>query len=84
MKHSRTKHYAEAMLAGLLLATYSLPIIATQVQALAKQEVHLEQIHTELQSMLDQITIENDKREQSSMSLRDFSDTTLFSCRGLT
>jgi len=83
VKKTRTKHYVGAVLVGLMLATCSISVIGAQVKELTDQGVNLEQIQNELQTMLNKINMDIEKRGQSSMSLRGFSGDTLFSCRGL-
>jgi hypothetical protein len=86
------------MLAGLLLATYpTIALVGAQspsatktnilqkenksytIKELAEQGIDLEQLYSELHTFYSTLNM----REQSSLSLRDFSTINLFSCRGL-
>ena len=58
-------------------------IISLAVEELIHQGTDLEVLHRELQIMLDSMHLYVRKREQSSLSLRDFNGNSLFSCRGL-
>ena len=49
---------------------------------LTNQGIHLEQLQSELQTMLSSMHTDIQTREQSSLSLRGFSGNGLFSCRG--
>jgi hypothetical protein len=86
-----------AMLAGLVLASYPISLVGAQIPSatktgtlqketksvtikeLADQGIDLEQLYSELITFHSTLHT----RGQSSLSLRDFSDTNLFSCRGL-
>ncbi|MCX6661904.1 MAG: hypothetical protein NTY91_05070 [Euryarchaeota archaeon] len=57
-------------------------IISLTVKELADQGMDLEQLHSELQTMLSSMQSDIQKREQSSLSLRGFYEYGLFSCRG--
>jgi hypothetical protein len=52
------------------------------LKELTGQGLNLEQLYCELQNMYGSIHTDNQNREQSSLSLRDFSENHLFSCRG--
>ncbi len=57
--------------------------ISLKIKELAGQGIGLEQLSSELQVMLHSMHTDIQKGGQSSLSLRDFYGTNLFSCRGL-
>ena len=101
MRKKTAKQCITVVLAGIVLATYSISVVGAQSAAptamdliqenqiivlkgkeLTNQGIHLEQIQSELQTMLHSMHTDIQKREQSSLSLRGFSGNGLFSCRG--
>jgi hypothetical protein len=56
--------------------------IVLKIKELTDQAVNLQQIQSELQTMLNSMHTDIQKREQSSLSLRGFYGISLFSCRG--
>jgi hypothetical protein len=56
--------------------------IVLKVKELTDQGLNLQQIQSELQTLLNSLPMDIQKREQSSLSLRGFYPVSLFSCRG--
>jgi hypothetical protein len=57
-------------------------IISLIGKEVTDQGMDLEQLHSELRTMLNLMYTDIQKREQSSLSLRGFYGNGLFSCRG--
>ncbi|MBN2599802.1 MAG: hypothetical protein JXA75_04605 [Candidatus Thermoplasmatota archaeon] len=83
MRKTNVSHVIGAVLGSMLLVTSSVSLVGAYRNELRAQEVGLEQIQNQLQMILDLIITDIQKQEHSSLSLRDFSHNTLFSCRGL-
>ena len=54
------------------------------IKALEKQGITLEHLSSELLPLFENMQFDVQKKEQSSLSLGEFSTNSLFSCRGLT
>jgi len=76
-------YYLGAILATVVLTAYPILMVGAQVIPSMSQAMNLEEFPSDLQTLLSHLQSDFNKREQSSLSLRGFSGSSIFSCRGL-